>query len=286
MATPPHKHSTTTMADIRHEEHEDVLVRVQEWLGVVLDRSSAAYGNTGSTLGYATDTGMWVRIQWRPLDTMNGQAWTGAECASVLTGVAKPELQRSVRWQDDSRNVVWRAEEMSLVRSAVIAANGSITTPPTLDETWWATLRSSLTCLAEHATYRVGMPQVHLTRRIEEVFGDAVDTHVAQWRTAHADLHWGNLTAPGCVLLDWEDWGAAPRGYDAATLWGFSLGVPEIAERVLHEFRDDLATREGKLSRLMFCANVLRAHARSGKAMPFTEPARQVSTALIEELRS
>ncbi|MET9796002.1 hypothetical protein [Nocardiopsis alba] len=84
--------------------------------------------------------------------------------------------------------------------------------------------------------------------------------------------------------MDWEDWGAAPRGYDAATLWGFSLGVPAVADRIRSEFEQDLETRAGRISRLLFCANVLRAYARSGKSMPFTEPARRAAEGLIEVL--
>ncbi|MBB5491452.1 aminoglycoside phosphotransferase [Nocardiopsis metallicus] len=272
--------------DIHQQEHEDVLLLVERWLGVELDRSSAAYGNTGSTVGFRTNTGMWVRIQWRRADRMNGQSWTGAECASVLTGVSKPQLRRSVRWQDEPRDAVWRADEMTLVKAPVIAENGSITTDPQLGNAWWSELKKSLTALASHSTDRVGMGQAHLTRRLTEVFGDAVDTHVDEWGTAHADLHWGNLTAAKCHLLDWEDWGAAPRGYDAATLWGFSLGVPSVADRVQNEFRQDLCTRAGRLSQLLFCANVLRAHARSGKTMPFTEPARHAADSLISQLRA
>lgn len=281
----PQTHVVKSVQDIREQDHEDVLLMVESWLGVKLDRSSAAYGNTGTTAGFRTDTGMWVRIQWRHADRMNGQSWTGAECASVLTGVSKPQLRRSVRWQDEARDTVWRADEMTMVEAPVVAENGSITTDPELGGAWWSGLKESLTALASYRTDRVGMGQAHLTRRLTEVFGDAVDTGVDEWSTAHADLHWGNLTAPDCYLLDWEDWGAAPRGYDAATLWGFSLGVPTVADLVHHEFRQDLSTRAGQLSQLLFCANVLRAYARSGRSMPFTEPARRAADSLIDRLR-
>jgi hypothetical protein len=102
--------------------------------------------------------------------------------------------------------------------------------------------------------------------------------------TAHADLHWGNLTAPQCNLLDWEDWGLAPGGLDAATLWGFSLGVPSLAERVEREFRADLDTRSGKLAKLLFCANAAQAAARHGTQMPFTGPARHMAAILMGDL--
>jgi hypothetical protein len=130
------------------------------------------------------------------------------------------------------------------------------------------------------------MSQEHLSRRIAEIYRGTVDTAVAEWATAHADLHWGNLTAPECWILDWEDWGQAPRGLDAATLWGFSLGVPALAERVEREFSADLASRSGKLAQLLFCANAERAARRGGRAMPFTGAARQAGRRLIQELAS
>ncbi|MCX4625107.1 hypothetical protein ACPCIZ_30920 [Streptomyces cellulosae] len=45
---------------------------------------------------------------------------------------------------------------------------------------------------------------------------------VSCWTTAHADVHWANLTEP-LRLLDWEGWGQAPEGFGAATLYAYSL---------------------------------------------------------------
>lgn len=271
--------------DLRTHTPEDVLALVEQYLDVRLDPSTAAYGNTGATAGFRSDAGTWVRLQWRPSLKLNAQSWTGAEAASVLQGVSKPELLRSVRWRDEVRDVVWRADETTLIEGAVISSAGSVTNDPGLSDAWWADLKASLAALAVHQTPRVGMPQDHLTRRVTEVFGDSVDTTVDDWTTAHADLHWGNLTTPSCSLLDWEDWGVAPRGYDAATLWGFSLGVPALADRVQAEFAKDLNTRPGKLARLLFCANVVRAYNRNGATMPFTEPARDAATSLLDDLK-
>ena len=59
-----------------------------------------------------------------------------------------------------------------------------------------------------------------------------MDTTVTEWATSHGDLHWGNITAPRLCLLDWADWGLAPRGNDAACLWGSALAAPDTADRV------------------------------------------------------
>ncbi|MFE7558525.1 aminoglycoside phosphotransferase [Kitasatospora sp. NPDC057500] len=275
-----------SMTDLRQHPHDDVLDLVERTLELSLERSSGVYGNHGGTAGFRTDQGTWLRLQWRSADEIHGQSWTGTECASVLTSVAKPELMRAFRWQDRERGVVWRAEEMTLITAPIISASGSITDDPGLADAWWKDLASSLGALAGHRTERVCMSQDHLSRRIAEVFGETVNTAIGEWTTAHGDLHWGNVTAPELCLLDWEDWGRGPRGLDAATLWGFSLGVPEVAGRVQREFAEDLQSRSGKVAQLLFCANVLRAHARSGKTMPFTEPAQEASGRLVAELSS
>ncbi|MGH3865476.1 MAG: hypothetical protein ACRDQ4_04915 [Pseudonocardiaceae bacterium] len=112
---------------------------------------------------------------------------------------------------------------------------------------------------------------------------DEVDTTVNDWVTAHADLHWGNLTAPDCYLLDW---GAAPRGRDAVTLWGVSLQVPELAARVQREFQTDLQTRSGKLAQLLFCSNVIRVNAKRTDPSPLVEPAKRFAEMLLADLRA
>jgi hypothetical protein len=74
------------------------------------------------------------------------------------------------------------------------------------------------------------------------VLGGAVDTTVTEWTCSHGDLHWGNITAPALYLLDWADWGLAPRGNDAACLWASALGVPDIAGRVTTVYTGGLSS--------------------------------------------
>ncbi|MGB8200585.1 MAG: phosphotransferase [Pseudonocardiaceae bacterium] len=272
--------------DLRQQLHEDVLQRVDRSMGVGLDRATLVYGTQGMMAGFRTDVGTWVRVQWRRPSKIYGPAWAGAECASVLRGVTKPDWFQTASWTDDIREVVWRADEMELVSSPVINSTGVVATEPELSESWWASLKTSLVALAEHQTERVGVRQEHLTLRINQVFPDEVDTTVDDWVTAHADLHWGNLTAPDCYLLDWEDWGAAPRGRDAVSLWGASLRVPALAARVQHEFCHDLQTRSGKLAQLLFCSNVIRVNAKRSDPSPLVEPAKRFADMLLAELRS
>ncbi|MGH3695276.1 MAG: phosphotransferase [Pseudonocardiaceae bacterium] len=271
---------------LREQLGEDVLHRVEESMGVRLDRATLVYGTQGVTVGFRTDVGTWVRVQWRRPWRIPGPAWAGSECASVLRGVAKPGWFQTVSWRDDAREVVWRADEMELVSSPVINLSGVIATDPELPDSWWASLRKSLAELAENHTDRVGMRQEHLAMRINQVFPGEVDTTIEEWVTAHADLHWGNLTAPDCYLLDWEDWGAAPRGYDAAVLWGFSLQVSGLADRVQREFQTDLGTRSGKLAQLLFCSNVIRVNAKRADPSPLVQPVKWAVDTLLAELRA
>ncbi|MFE9633996.1 hypothetical protein [Streptomyces sp. NPDC006463] len=86
------------------------------------------------------------------------------------------------------------------------------------------------------------------------------------------------------TVLDWESWGMAPVGYDAACLWTAPLPVPALASRVLAVFADVLGTQAGRLARLMLCANVERVHRRTGKTSPLTVLARTAATDLLESL--
>jgi hypothetical protein len=152
---------------------------------------------------------------------------------------------------------------------------------------WWETFDASLTALTTAPTTRVATPdtepitQLRLTAVIEDAFPGRIDTHIDEWTTAHADLNWANLTWPECYMLDWEDWGRAPRGLDAASLWINSLAVPSLAERVWAHRRPDLESRSGRLAALFYCAQAM-AHADESDAL--SSPARREAERLVSEL--
>jgi hypothetical protein len=260
---------------------DDVFAEVEKALGVRLEQASITYGTQGATAGFPTNAGTWVRVSWSAPDRVHRQAWTGREAASAIVGVAMPELYRSYRWADGGRSVVWRADEVELIMSKAVHPTGIIGNDPDLPAAWWERLRSSLTTLAEQ---RVGMSQEHLTRRITEVF-ENVNTDVDEWTTANTDIHWGNVTAPDCYLLDWEDWGLTPRGLDAATLWGHSLLVPAVADRIQKVFAGDLGSRAGLLAQLLFCSNVIRLNSAKPDPSPLLDPAKREAERLIGALQ-
>ena len=105
---------------------------------------------------------------------------------------------------------------------------------------------------------------------------------VTEWTTAHADLTWANLTAPRCWILDWEDWGTAPRGFDAATVLLNSLTIPTLADQVRAIFTTDLTNRSAQVAILARAADLLSYPDAAGQLL---EPARREAQLAVDALR-
>jgi hypothetical protein len=232
------------------------------------------------SIGMHTDRDTWVRIEQQPLTRFVERGNNGLESSVVIQGVAKPAWYQSTSWID-REDRMWRADEIEYVASSPVIPWGMLRQNPRLSDQWWATLSASLDALATHPTRRVAMTQGRLSEVIESAFPE-VDTTIHEWRTAHGDLYWPNLAAPECRLLDWEDWGTAPRGFDAACLWHDSLLVPELADRVYTERRADLETQSGLLCQLMKCAYSVTAPA--GYADDFVQPSKLHAQRIINQL--
>ncbi len=264
---------------------DDVLKQVERRLDVRLDLSEVKTGAWAESAGYLTDRGTWARIDSRTVTSIQPQSWIGAEAASVIRDVPKPAWFQSASWTDADRGRVWRVDEMERISEpAIVSAGAGLTHMPELPKNWWSQLRTALTSLARFRTFRVSGRQELVTRRISQVFGGTVDTAITEWATVHGDLHWGNLTAPKLYLLDWGDWGLAPRGNDVAALWGTSLAVPELADRVLAEFSDDLESRSGRIARLWICSNIVRNAARRNDLGPIANSAQTAADQLLKSL--
>lgn len=241
------------------------------------------------TVGARTDRGTWVRIERRGFDRIGAQGWNGPESAAVLSGVAMPSWHAGFAWREPGEPVMWRADEMDLVDALPVGQGAVVIEDPRLPDAWWSALSASLDALAAQSAPRVATPdtasitQELVTAALGEVFPEVADTTVAEWRPAHADLTWANVTGPDFCMIDWEDWGMAPRGLDAATLWGNSLAVPALAERVWSERQPDMECRSGRLMALFFCAKVAGPHASPED--PRLEPARKEAARLVAELR-
>lgn len=268
--------------DVRRQDQERLLAMAEQALGVALRGDQAV--SKRRSLGAPSDRGTWVRLSVCP-----GAAAAycrGREATAGLPdAVACPQWLRSHSWRDDE--LVWRVEETEQVREPVIQTDGGILTEqPNLPGQWWQQLHTSLHALATTDTARIATPhtrpisQQRISDLIATIAAD-VETTIGEWTVAHADLSWGNLTAPQCWILDWEDFGVAPRGWDAATLWAASLAVPALAEQVQQVFAADLDTRTGRVCQLYHVAELIQAG--TDYTGPLFAPAHEASKRLVSE---
>lgn len=180
----------------------------------------------------------WLRVSWSHTQWTKDNFWTGNQEAATIVGVPKPTVLDMHEWGERAyRN---RAEVMTLVTDRVCSTTQELRTELDLSAQWWRDLRSAQDALSVHNTRRTVTSQEAITRRLLAFFGSSVDPLVTRWTTAHGDLNWSNLTAPRLVILDWESFGIAPTGYDAATLYVLSLLMPKTAKKVYEIFADVL----------------------------------------------
>ncbi|SDM73769.1 hypothetical protein SAMN04487981_102423 [Streptomyces sp. cf386] len=79
-------------------------------------------------------------------------------------------------------------------------------------------------------TERIAVREEYIRRAVPAYTG--CDVGEVEWSTAHGDFHWSNLGGPDLTILDWEGWGRAPVGFDAAQLYVYSLHTPlQAADR-------------------------------------------------------
>ncbi|MGH3921761.1 MAG: aminoglycoside phosphotransferase, partial [Pseudonocardiaceae bacterium] len=152
-----------------------------------------------------------------------------------------------------------KAELMTFVPAPVCSPTLTLRAGLELPDRWWESLRRSLDALAAWPTERIGFSQELVTRRLLSFFGGQ---------------------APDCHLLDWEGWGAAPAGYDAALLYCTSLLQPDIAHRVHEVFADLLDSPDGVRVQLCAAATLLLRVAY-GHHLDLAEPLHRHASGLL-----
>jgi len=258
--------------DLREVAVDDVLSRVEVSLQLALNREGSI--RKRRSIGFRSDRGTWVRVECRGLDRFDGQGW-GLEAAQSLDGVPVPNWYAGISWLDTKRRVLWRADETQLVEEAPV---GRAANAPNLPDTWWAEFNAAMDQLVGLATSRTATPDgkpitpERVEMAIRKIFPDAAGLYIDEWTTAHADLNWANMTGPRLWILDWEDFGRAPRGLDAASLWFGSLAVSGLADRVYDARRQDLGSRSGQVMQLFKCAELL---SWADESEPLFVPARR-----------
>jgi hypothetical protein len=177
--------------------------------------------------------------------------WTGeAELtADSVADVPKPALLNHAQWSRDK--LTWRALHFAFAPAAMVADTAWVfAAPRNLDEGWYAELKRAVGKTSDTPISRWQSHPGTIAKTIVDRFGSRAPFQVSEWRTAHGDLGWNNITAPELVLIDWEYWGAAPRASDAATLLTNSVMEPGTYRRIEELFADDLDTSSGLVARL------------------------------------
>jgi len=127
-----------------------------------------------------------------------------------------------------------------------------------IDAAWIASLKQALDTLRTLDTDRVCLGADQISALIKDRFGPAAPHQVDEWHCAHGDVHWSNTTYPDFMLLDWERWGLAPRGYDAAHLLVSSCTRQELVQKIAAAFAADLNTQSGRVALLVVLARRFR----------------------------
>ncbi|MFC9816099.1 hypothetical protein ACFVJM_29030 [Streptomyces virginiae] len=232
------------------------------------------WGYRGRTLSGAAGP-HWLRVVCAEAGTEGGKLWNGPSTSRTLpVSVPRPDLFRIRDWTTDG--YAYRAELYALAPDPMVSPRPVLDEDPGLPETWWKEMTAALDALADvpPPTDREAVREEYLRRVIPQFTGHQADAAIT-WSTAHGDLHYGNVTR-GPHILDWEGWGSAPYGYDAATLYLYALLVPDTAARIRAELAPVLDRPEARTGVLTVCAQVLQAQDRIDFYAELADPVREL----------
>ncbi|MGW1533853.1 hypothetical protein [Streptomyces aureus] len=234
-------------------------------LAVQTEPGGEFWGWAGRTLGApartAAGTPVWLRLVSAPADKASGKLWEGASDAQAAFGDLdgrRPALLGMYEAVGDA--TAYRAELSARVDEPVLSDDPILQHELQLPDTWWNDLAGTLEKVAAAETDRVAVRQQYMDRVIPEFIRIPAPA-ATRWTTAHADVHWANLTSAPLRLLDWEGWGSAPEGFDAAILYAYTLLQPDTAARVRAHF-PVLGTSAGLAAEATACAQLLQTVAR------------------------
>ncbi|MFD6447203.1 phosphotransferase [Promicromonospora sp. NPDC060204] len=250
------------MSDARRDWLAGLLAEAAARFGVTLD-GEPVRGSYDRTLAARTSGPAWLRVTAQPPEWAQGEIWDGIATATgaPFDAIPMPRHLRSAEWAtrwDDVDQVV-RADLMTFVDEPAVSTGLVLDHPVDLPDAWWAGLRVGLDTLRRvTATERRVLEPDAVRSSILARFDVEIDLGRVDWEVAHGDLHFGNLTAPNLTILDWEYWGWAPAGYDAAVLACSAILRPDVAARVRAEFADVLGTYSGAVAQLAAADKYLR----------------------------
>ncbi|MFJ6654846.1 phosphotransferase [Streptomyces sp. NPDC091377] len=202
----------------------------------------------------------WLRLLSAPQDKAAGKIWEGNRQGAVLfdNRVHKPLLHGTT--ESSSDGYAYQAELHEYVTEPACSPTPVLCTDPDPPTSWWDSLRTDLDHVHAVPTDRVAVRQEWVDRTVPRFLG-MPGPRITDWATAHGDLHTANLTAATPYLLDWEGFGLAPVGYDAAMLLAYSLLVPTFAYRVRATF-PVLMTEPGRIAQIIVITELLQSASR------------------------
>lgn len=210
------------------------------------------------------------------------ELWTGNADANDIDGVPKPRVLGSLEWDVPEEDRCVRADLMTRAPGLPCSPTDALQRPLDLPAAWWRDLRLAITRISTVHTGRLTAPVAHRQHRVRKIFGDDVaeETRPRRWETAHGDLHWANVLGPDLAIIDWELWGRAPVGTDAATLYLFALLVPDTAARVHGVFADVLDSPDGRIAQVGVAARIL-VRAERGEFADLADAVREHANTLL-----
>ncbi|MER6406276.1 hypothetical protein ABT269_22725 [Streptomyces viridosporus] len=239
--------------------------RAAKALDVRIEPSGEFWGWAGRTLGAPARTAAgqpaWLRLVAAPQGKASGKLWNGALDAQRAFGDLDGHRPALLAVYDAvDADTAYRAELSARVDQPVLSDDPILQHDIQLPDSWWADLAGTLEKVAAIDTDRVAVRQQYMDRAIPQFVGIPAPA-VTCWTTAHSDVHWANLTASPLQLLDWEGWGHAPEGFDAATLYAYTLLHPDTAARIRTVF-PILGSQAGLAAEATVCAQLLQTMAR------------------------
>ncbi|MFD7025245.1 phosphotransferase [Promicromonospora sukumoe] len=272
-------------------EHRDKLAtylsEAADRLGVAIE-GETVHGLYDRTIAAPVTGPAWLRLtseqpRWTDKDTM----WDGIAAATgqPFDDIPMPRHLRSVVWTDGG--LVVRADLLTYVSQQAIGTGLVLDHDVDLSDSWWRAIHSGLEPLQRiTTTERVAADprEKSFQNYFLAMFGVRIDPERVEMSMSHGDLHFGNLTAPELVILDWENWGWAPAGYDAAHLLCSAILRPSTVDKVRAEFVEMLDTYSGAVAVLTAASKYLH-HVESGEFTEVAIPIRRHVETIIRDHR-
>jgi hypothetical protein len=269
---------TTADDEQSRERMLRVAIDAADQLGVGITGDRQAWGYRARTFGTTVTCGQgrrWLRLLGVPEIMGKPDFWAGPALAETLVPdeVLRPRLHGTRQWTD--AGFYYRAELYDLIDTPLLTdGDACLRDEPVLSDEWWRDVVVAVETMPTVPTKRMAIRQGYLNWAMPTVLGLPVQPAVPAWATAHADMHWANITAGRAYLLDWERWGLAPVGYDAAYLHIYSLLVPSVAAQVRQRLGHVLDTPTGRYAELAAIAEILHFSTDKDVLVELREPMR------------